>query len=125
VSIIEDDVEGGEHVPGSGQALAHRRRISMLSQSEVDAMKPVDDIPNPGDLDAASLDQGQAPHGHYPPILSAAPVPSSTNAKENAGTRPSGVNGLQGPGPVVNSRQPSALLGPTINMAFSPGKRRG
>jgi serine/threonine-protein kinase SRPK3 len=89
----------------SGNAQRHRRRVSVLSQSEIDAMKPVDDIPTHGDADAGPLEHPHAPHGRHPPILSAAPVPSSVAAKENA------------------SMPVTVPPDPTIHAA--PGKRRG
>jgi hypothetical protein len=75
----------------------------VLSQSEIDAMKPVDDIPTQGDEDAAPHEHPHAPRSRHPPILPAAPVPSSVAAKENA---------------------PMPVSVPPITQA-APGKHRG
>ena len=77
-----------------GGAGRHHRKVSALEQSEVDAMKPVDDIVVLGDTDhsrspppgpqAHGYGHGHA-HAHVAPRLNAAPVSSSSGAKENAG----------------------------------------
>jgi serine/threonine-protein kinase SRPK3 len=63
------------------------RRVSALTQSEVDAMKPVDDVIALGEMSRGETDSAPpdvVPLAHHPPKLFAAPVPSSANAKENA-----------------------------------------
>ena len=107
-----DEVSGA----GPGGRMTHRRRISVLSQSEVDAMKPVDDIPMLADADVGPPEHARSSHGHHPPILSVAPVPSSAIVKENA-ARP-----LSATGPPPGVRLSS---GPAINVAPSSGKCRG
>lgn len=59
-----------------------KKRLSGLTQSEVDAMKPV------GEIEEEEEEEEQPSrhdtHGrHQPPILSAAPIPASALGKEN------------------------------------------
>lgn len=71
-----------------------KKRLSALTQSEADAMKPV------GEVEEVEEDEGmdgerQDSNGHRPPpILSAAPIPASNHGKENAsGQRQGGKGG--------------------------------
>ncbi|KII89566.1 hypothetical protein PLICRDRAFT_160911 [Plicaturopsis crispa FD-325 SS-3] len=74
--------------PSSSASAKARAKMPALSQSEADAMKPVDDIEALGaDTDAdADLQPGQQQVLQQAPILNAAPVPSSSGGKENAGS---------------------------------------
>lgn len=83
----EEETRRREHASGSQGSLSRsQRRVFPLNQSEEDAMKPVDDVVSQGDVERDSQAQAQ-PHSHQPPRLSAAPVPSSSGAKENAASR--------------------------------------
>jgi len=85
--VVDGGIKPGASGHGAGFAdgRKHQRKVSVLEQSEADAMKPVDDIVAlSGDVEKSS--PPLAPHNasHAPPTLSAAPVPLSAAAKENA-----------------------------------------
>ncbi|KAF9446093.1 kinase-like protein [Macrolepiota fuliginosa MF-IS2] len=61
-----------------------KKRLSGLTQSEVDAMKPVGEIEEEIEEEEDQPSWPDSNGHHQPPILSAAPIPTSTHAKENA-----------------------------------------
>ncbi|KAF5349693.1 hypothetical protein D9756_008775 [Leucocoprinus leucothites] len=72
-----------------------KKRLSGLTQSEVDAMKPVGEIEpeveEEEDMEPRSQPQQQQQHQHQPPILNAPPPTTTSVAKEN--TRAGGRSG--------------------------------
>lgn len=71
------------------------RRLSGLDESEVDAMKPVEDVVVSGDGDGDGSREESVHSEYHAPRLGAAPVSSSAGAKENA---PAGVYAAPGLG---------------------------
>jgi serine/threonine-protein kinase SRPK3 len=98
-----------DRTDGSGLS-DNQRRVSAVAQSEVDAMKPVDDFAALGGYTEQTSSSPQAPSsrgqevGHALPKLTAAPT-SSFAAKENAVS-----NRQVGPG---EGRMPDSISPPT------------
>ena len=69
----------------AGDMSPNSKLKAILDQSEVDAMKPVDNINVLSDMDKVRV---PPPQVYHPPKLSKAPVGSSSGAKENASARP-------------------------------------
>jgi serine/threonine-protein kinase SRPK3 len=83
-AIVASGIKPGAFGHGA-DGRKHQRKVSVLEQSEADAMKPVDDIVAlSGDVDKPSPPSHGHNASHAPPTLSAAPVPLSAAAKENA-----------------------------------------
>lgn len=88
-SMEDPQSTSGNTAPTSRQ----KKRLSGLTQSEADAMKPVGEVE---EVEEEDMDEErQDSNGHRPPpILSAAPVPASTHGKENTpGPRQGGKGG--------------------------------
>lgn len=82
VAVVEvkQGVGGGQ--PGSTSR--EKKRLSGLTQSEVDAMKPVGEVEEEEEEEGEQTTR-QESHGHrQPPILSAAPVQGKENTRQVA-----------------------------------------
>ena len=104
--ILADNWSGPGTTTGSGARHGHRRRVSAVEQSEQDAMKPVEDVVFGDRLHSMSPPPAAHthPHPHGPPKLAAAPVPSSSGAKENVGPGRTG----HGPRPSLDTSKSSS-----------------
>ena|ERR1700735_5332872 len=96
----------------AGDMSPNSKLKAILDQSEVDAMKPVDNINLLSDTDKVGVPPLQV---YHPPKLSNAPVPSSSGAKENTSAHPTSSGSTGAP---TVSVAPASLLG----VCFSPLK---